>query len=372
MIIGVNARLLYSEKLEGISRYIYETTKEMAINHPEDLFILYHDRPITHPFNFPPNIIQKVVWLPTRHPILWWLWFEWLLPLRLKKDKVDVFYSGDGYLSLRSKLPTLMVTHDLAYLHYPKHLGWAIRTYYQYYIPKFHVRANTIIAVSKTTKEDIIQRFGLKEDKIVIAYNSVRELPSINPTQIRFNILEIVNQKTPYFLFVGALHPRKNIVKMCHAFTHFKQNQDLPCKLIIAGRHAWKSDSIQKAMDTDSDIIYLGSINEDEKQFLLKNASAMLYISLFEGFGIPILEAFNSKTPVITSNVSSMPEVAGNAGILVDPNDIEEISIALGEVLKQNLRKQLIEKGQQRLNLFSWKTSANKIYQSLLHIKNNP
>ena len=124
MRIGVNARLLLSENMEGIPRFTFETTRQMALDHPDDDFILFFDRKVKSNFDFPPNVQKIVIPLQARHPVLWYIWFELLVPLYLKKHQIDVFYSADGYLSLRTGIHTVMVMHDLAYLHFPSHISF--------------------------------------------------------------------------------------------------------------------------------------------------------------------------------------------------------------------------------------------------------
>lgn len=364
MVVGVNARLLYSSHLEGVARYIFETTCEMAKKHPEDTFILYFDRKIESDFVYPDNVLIKIVYLPTRHPILWKIWFNWLLPFRFKLDKIDVFYSGDGFISMGTNVPQVMVTHDLAYLHYPEQISKPSLEFYKKYLHLFHQTASKIIAVSEYTRKDIASKYHMSDKKISVAFNGVRET-TINNDNLRPEFKSQVPIDKGYFCYVGALHPRKNIVVLCKAFEQFKKKSNHSCKLLIAGRLAWHTNEIQDAFSKHKDIIYLGPINEDEKYYLLQNSIGLAYISLFEGFGIPILEAFRMGTGVITSHVSSMPEVAGDAAILVDPNDLEEISEGFKTLLNNEIRNQLILNGKNRLKLFSWEKSANIIYTEI-------
>jgi glycosyltransferase involved in cell wall biosynthesis len=364
MNIGVNARTLLFNPLEGIPRYIYETTVEMAKNHPEDTFILYYDRPITNDLPFPANVQKKVLHLPSRHPLLWFLWFEILIPRALKRDKIDVFYSGDGYISLRTSVPQIMVTHDLAYLHYPEHIPASALMYFRMFVRKFHQKANAVIAVSEATKLDIIRQYGIPENKITVVYNAVSLYHPDDgmPKSLKKDITDL---SSPFFFFIGALHPRKNIINMCEAFHHFKLKTNFPHKLVIAGRYAWKSEKIRNKVESTPDVIYIGTVGEDEKYFLYKKSTALLYLSLFEGFGIPILEAMSSQTPVITSNISSMPEVAGEAAILADPMNVDEIAVAMELICDPAVREKFKMAGSKRVQHFTWSASASVIYSLL-------
>ena len=370
MLIGVNARLLYSDTLEGIARYIYETTLEMAYTHPEDNFILYFDRKPSGHLSFPKNVSCKVIYLPTRHPILWKIWFDWLLPKQIKKDLVDVFYSGDGYVSLRSDIPQVIVTHDLAYKHYPEQISPAILRYYRKYIPLFHQKAKHVIAVSQYTKNEIQSFFDIPEAKISVAYNAIRPETS-SDALVKEHFKQKISASTPYFCYVGAIHPRKNVTTLCKAFQLFKTRTGSNAKLLLAGRMAWMTENIKKILQKNDDIIYLGVITEVEKSLLLQNSLALVYISLFEGFGIPILEAMHANTPVITSNITSMPEVAGQAAILVSPWDVSEIAEAFSTVLDSEIRKKYIDLGKQRVPSFHWIKTGEIIYQALKKSSSN-
>jgi len=365
MRIGVNVRLLLSENMEGIPRFIYETTRQMAHDHPQDDFILFFDRKVDVDFGFPPNVKSVVVPWQARHPILWIWWFEVMIPIYLWWYNVDVFYSGDGYLSLRTKIPTVMVLHDLAYIHYPEHVGRSSLGYYKKYVPRYLYKADQIIAVSEFVKKDIINQFNISPEKIKVAFNAVS--PRIDVSNIVLpETLSFAINNQPYFLYVGALHPRKNITKLIDAFLIFNEKNKHSFKLVLAGRLAWKTDEIEKAIQSSPDIIHAGMVSEKVKYKLIGDTLAMVYISVFEGFGIPLLEAMKMGTPVITSSVTSMPEVAGDAAILVNPTDTNDIASAMEMMVKdETVRRNLSKKGLIRYQDFSWKVSADTIYDAL-------
>lgn len=365
MVIGVNGRLLYQDTLEGIHRYVYETTVHMARMHPETTFIVYLDRKTKTSLPYPANIQFKTINLPTRHPLLWLIWFELLLPIHLYLDKVDVFYSGDGFLSLLTQKPQVLVTHDLAFCHYPEHIPFFHLWYHRRFIKRFHKKAKDIIAVSHATKEDIIKQFGVHRNKITVAYNAVNHGVTKSEDFISDDVFTLVHDGNPYFFSIGAIHPRKNIKRICEAFSFCKKKYSLPHKLVIAGRFAWKSSRIKKEMESTPGVVFIGSINDAEKSYLYQHATALLYISLFEGFGIPILEAMRAGCPVVTSSTSSMPEVAGNAAILADPLDIQSISDAIYRMTNPEEREFFIRLGSERVQEFAWENTAEIIYRKL-------
>lgn len=366
MRIAVNARVLQKGRMEGVARYIYEVTRRMVINHPEHEFIFFFDRPYDDEFVFAENVTAVQIGVPARLPILFKLWFEYSVNKALKKYKADVFFSGDAYLSLRSNVPAVMVSHDLAYMHYPEHLPGHHLRYYRKYFPKFHKRADAIIAVSEATKADIVNQFDISPDKITVGYNASPKGFSPVDESTKEKTRKKYSDGKPYFIYLGSLHPRKNIVKLIEAFSTYKEKHDSDRHLVIVGRPAWNFDQIQKAYDRSSykkDIHMYHDIKEEAK-IMLASAEALIYISTFEGFGIPILEAFSSGVPVITSNVSSMPEVAGDAALLVDPNSEKEIVLAMNKVVNDKVAvAELISKGHIRTKSFDWDRTATEIWK---------
>ena len=219
--------------------------------------------------------------------------------------------------------------------------------------------------MSEFSKQDIIEKYGVEPEKINVVYNGANEgfkpLSEDEKTLIR-------NQYTSgyqYFMFVGSLHPRKNLARLFPAYDLFKERTGSDVKLLIVGEKRWWTESIQKAYETmrhKDDVVFVGHLQIDDLQRVTAAALASVYVSYFEGFGIPIVEAYKCDVPVITSNVTSMPEVAGDAALLVDPFSIESISSALELVMDENVRNSLIEKGRIRRNDFSWDKAAEQWY----------
>ncbi len=368
MKIAVNTRLLLPHRMEGIARYIYENLRHMVLANPQDEFHFIFDRQYDASFIFADNIIPHVLGPQSRHPILWYYWFEISMPALLKKISADVFFSGDMYLSMKSKVPTLMVSHDLNYEHYPQFLRWSHRKYMQHYSKKYHLKANHLVAVSQATKQDIISTYHIPEDKISVAHNAAPEFfKPIEDNSIR-EVKANLTDGQDFFIYVGSLHPRKNVAGLLLAFDKFKKQTSKPHKLVVYGRQAFKTGKIfdtYNQLVNKNDVVFI-SDNEMNLPEVMASATALCYVSYFEGFGIPILEAFQSETAVITSNVSSMPEVAGDAALLVDPYDISSIADAMSLITSdKNLRSDLVVKGKLQRAKFSWKESAAIIYREL-------
>ncbi|MDF1696535.1 MAG: glycosyltransferase family 1 protein [Saprospiraceae bacterium] len=373
MKIAVNARELLKGRMEGIGRYIFETTRRMVLDHPEDEFYFFFDRAYDSSFIFADNVFPVVVHPQARHPILWYLWFEWVVPYYLKKYNIDVFYSGDTYASMKTLVPTLIVCHDIAYKHYPNHLRQSHKKYYQNNFPKFHKKAEHIVAVSSFTKNDIIDTYAISPEKVSIGYNATPQGFTPLDSSTKEKIREDLTEGKPYFIYVGSLHPRKNVVNLIKAFDHFKKKYKTDHKLVLVGRMAWKNEELKKTYETTAHrdaILFTGHISNAQLPQYLAAADALTYVSVFEGFGIPILEGMSSGTPVITSNVSSMPEVAGDAALLIDPHNPISIAEGMFEITSNpDLREKLIEKGMERAKEFSWKKTADHIYTQLKKIK---
>ena len=371
--IAVNTRFLLKDKLEGIGLYTLEVVKRMAAAHPEDEFIFFFDRPFDPSFVFSKNITPVVLSPPARHPLLFIAWFEWSVNRALKKYKADVFLSPDNFLSLSTAIPTVLIVHDIAFTHFSENDKWINRQYYKFFTPRFLKRANTILAVSEFTKQDILSKFSFVEkNKIKVAYNGCREI--FQPLDfIQKEEKNTQNTEGPlFFLFVGAVHPRKNVHTLIQAFDLFKKRTKSNVQLMLCGRFAWQTGAVKSAYDAATfkqDIIFKGYVEDKEVVKLTASALAVTYISLFEGFGVPLLEAMNCDTPIITSNVSSMPEVVGDAAILVNPESIEAIADAMQQVFEnENLREKLIVQGRIQRAKFDWDKTADIVYSELKNI----
>jgi glycosyltransferase involved in cell wall biosynthesis len=369
MKIAVNTRLLLKNKLEGIGWFTFETLKRITTQHPEHEFYFIFDREYSDEFIFSDNITPIVTHPQARHPILYYIYFEYSIPRILKKLKPDLFLSPDGYLSLSGNTKMLNVFHDLNFEHYPEDLPFAERKYYRHFFPKYAQKANRIATVSEYSKSDIVKQYGVSPDKIDVVYNGANE----NFKPIADNEKQSVREKhtdgNPYFLFVGALHPRKNLVNLFKAFDKFKQESKNSEKLLIVGEKKWWTDDIKMAygeMKNREDVIFSGRLEFADLQRVLAAALALVYVSYFEGFGIPIVEAFYTETPVITSNVTSMPEIAGGAALLVDPFSIDSICGQMKKMASDSeLQNALIEKGRERRKEFTWQKSADRLWDSI-------
>ena len=369
MKIAVNTRLLLPDRLDGIGRFTCETLRIITQSHPEHEFLFLFDRKFHESFIFSENIRPIVAPPQARHPLLFLAWFELSLPYLFNKLKPDLFLSPDGFLSLNTRVPSVAVIHDLNFEHFPADIPWAERTYYLRMFPKFARKAVRLATVSEYSKQDIHQLYKIPENRIDVVYNG----SSSNFRPLSSERKETVRRKftggNEYFIFVGSLHPRKNLVNLFKAFDQFKDNDPSTVKLVIAGARMWWTDEIRQAyegMQHRQEVIFTGRVIDQDLADLMASAMALTYVSIFEGFGIPILEAFSCNTPVITSGNTSMPEVAGDAALLVNPFSVESISGAMRLMARDPLiRASLSEKGRKQGEMFSWEATAEKLWNTI-------
>jgi glycosyltransferase involved in cell wall biosynthesis len=367
--IVFNTRLLLKGRLEGIGWFALETLKHITQSHPEHTFYFVFDRPFDPAFIFSDNVKPIVIGPQARHPVLFYLWFEYSIPKILKKVKADIFVSPDGYLSLAAKVPQLAVIHDLNFEHYPDDLPWIITRYYKYFFPRFAAKAKRIATVSEFSKKDIQEKYKIPESKIDVVYNGVNEMfHPISSVEIKA-VKEKYTGGSDYFIFIGALLPRKNLKNLFLAFDVFRKRSNYQHKLLIVGARKWWTNELEHVfsnMEYKEDVFFIGRLDEEDLNTILAGATALTYVSYFEGFGIPILEAFRCGVPVITSNVTSMPEVAGNAALLIDPFKPESIADAMQKIASDPKQCEiLLQNASVKQKEFSWERSAKLLWASI-------
>jgi len=369
MKIAVNTRLLLKNKMEGIGVHALNVLQRITVNHPEHQFLFLFDRKYDEEFIFSSNITPVALIPQARHPFLYYWWFEHSVARVLNQVKPDVFYSPDGFLSLNTKVPSVPVIHDLNYEHYPKDLPRLTSWYYRHYSPLFAAKAARILTVSEFSKQDITEQYDIPVDKIDVVYNAAdshyKRVDENEKTETRNKYAN----GAEYFLYVSALHPRKNVKRLLEAFDKVKETSGSPIKLVLVGPHYFKNsemDEVYQQMKFKDDVIFTGRMNVDELSKIMGAAFSLVYVSYFEGFGIPLVEAMQCDVPVIASNITSIPEITKDAARMVDPFSVDSIKEGMLEVLKNaELRQQLIEKGRERCSFFSWDKTAELTWQSL-------
>ena len=285
------------------------------------------------------------------------LWENLILPEVIKKRKIDLLHAAGFTLPGRISCKSVITIFDMTFFTMPQlHLASKV-AYFQKMIPVALKKADKIIAISKQTKNDIINTFGVEQDKIRVIYiGAGKEFRVISDKDAVEGIKQKYGLPKKYILFVGTIEPRKNIKGLIHAYAVLK-NKGYEHKLVIVGKRGWHYSDIFEAvrrLKLNSDVIFTDYVLGQDLPFIYNGASIFVYPSFYEGFGIPVLEAMSCGIPVVTSNVSSLPEITGEATLLINPMDIEDISISIDKILRDaHLANVLVKKGLDRASLFS-------------------
>jgi len=367
--IAVNTRLLIPGKLDGIGWFTYETLKRITASHPEVDFIFLFDRKYSSEVVFGDNVTPVVLGPPTRHPVLWYVWFQWRIKIFLKRESPDLFLSTDGFIPLSGKTPSLSVIHDINFVHRPGDLPWLVRKYYRYFFPRFANRAARIVTVSEYSRRDIINQYDVAEEKIDLAYNGVSEMFHPLTEDEAKNVRKEYTGGAPYFVFVGNIHPRKNITNLLKAFQLFKEENKANYKLVLVGEKSFLTGPMEEQLETMNnkhDVIFTGRLSPVQLNNVVGAAWAMTFVPYFEGFGIPVLEAMKCDIPVITTNVTSLPEIAGDAALFVSPDSPGSIRDGMIRIVREGeLRNELIRRGRERRGFFNWDRTSENLWNSM-------
>jgi len=277
----------------------------------------------------------------------------------------DIVHGTDHIVYPCQKSFKVMTIHDLTFIKYPEYVPLIVKTYTER-IKRCLKWTDLIITMAETTKEDIVHYLQVNPHKIWV-------IPLASRYSIQENLKTSPTDEQPYILFVGTFEPRKNIKTLVLAFDYLKKKFDLPHRLVLIGKKGWGYESILKCIENSAykkDIYHLNYLADELVAQFYQHAEVFVYPSFYEGFGLPVLEAMNLGTPVITSNVSSLPEVVDSAAITINPQDFIELAEAIFKVLSNDdLRKQLILDGRTRAQRFSWEKTAKQTleaYYSLL------
>jgi len=352
----------------GIGRYTRELLGAIAAaDHQTQyrIFFASRDRPRPLP-PLGPNF--HVTSLPFHDIWLARLWHRVRAPLPVEwiTGPIDIFHSPDFTLPpVRRSTRTLLTVHDLSFVRDPGSAAPGLLHYLSSVVPRSVARADHILAVSQATRADLIELYHTPPHKISVLYNGVNEAfkPVANPARLQAVRAKYGIGPTPFILAVGTLQPRKNYARLIQALARLRHT-DL--KLVIAGGQGWLFDAIFAEvgrLGLSRRVIFPGFVADADLPALYSAARVVAYPSLYEGFGLTILEAMACGTPVVTSTASSMPEVAGDAALLVSPTDVEALEAALDKALTdENLRADLIAKGYGRVREFSWGESAKQLF----------
>ena len=321
-----------------------------------------------------------------RHRYRPWPWefsrTHWLLPRAIQKAGIDLLHSTTQRMPVRPSCSyaTVLTVLDLVSTFGMSHkLRWRpIKRWVAHDLWfKWACRqADRILTLSDSTRQDVIKWSGVEERKVVVAHCGCGpEFKPIHRHHFPEDVQRILSEKLPkkFILYLGTFEPRKNVLGIVKAFARLKSETGLPHRLVLAGREDRDSQTIRKAareLGVLDEIVFLGFVPEKQLPFLYNLADVFVFPSFCEGFGLPVLEAMACGTPVITSNVSSLPEVVGDAGVTVSPSDVDSLSEAMVELLKRNeMRSQLSQRGLERAKMFKWENMASitlRVYEEVL------
>jgi glycosyltransferase involved in cell wall biosynthesis len=370
MRIAVNTRFWAYDYSEGYGNFTREICSRLVQHHPDATFIFISDKPFSIQHKFPANVTTVVIRPAARHPLLWKYWYDYLIPRVLKKYKADVFFTPYGFCSLRTNVPQCLVIHDLAFLHFPHFIPNSHLWYYKRFTPLMVRKANQIITVSNYSKREILKQYPYANGKLQVVYNAVSDRFQPVDLSAKEKIKLKYAEGKEYFICVGSIHPRKNLINLLKAFSWFKKRQQTNMQLLIAGRLAWRYEQFLEKLDSfkyKKDVKLLGYISSAELPALVGSAYGLVYPSFFEGFGLPILEAMQSGVPVISSNRGALPEIAANVSLFCDPENPEDIGKKMSQLfIDESLRNSLVNQGFVRAGTFNWSASAEKVWETLM------
>jgi glycosyltransferase involved in cell wall biosynthesis len=366
MIIGLDASRAVTGQRTGTEAYAYFLIKALLAHtavSPRHTLRLYYNQP-PPPDLFPPyaHLEQRVIPFPR-------LWTHLRLGWELQRDPPDFFFTPAHVIPWSYHGPCAATIHDLGYHHFPEAHPRRQLAYLRWSTRHNGRRSRLIIADSAATKADLVELDGVDPAKIAVVYPGID--PLLQPVSDEHVLARVWAQygiKPPYFIYLSTLQPRKNLIRLLQAFAA----ADLPHQLVLAGRRGWLAEPIlaaHAALPTAvrRRVLLPGFIPDADKAPLLSGAAALVYPSLYEGFGFPVLEAQACGTPVITAAGSSLPEVAGDGALFVDPQQTTALTVALERIADDNiLRAALIAAGRANAARFSWEKTAAQLWTLLL------
>jgi glycosyltransferase involved in cell wall biosynthesis len=358
MRVGIDARLVYYSQA-GIGQYIIHLVKGLASVDQENEYVLLQSRKDDTDILEQPNFKRVSLWTPSHHRLE-----RYSLNVELMRLGLDVLHSPDFIPPHRPSCRSVITVHDLAFLLYPHFLTKESARYYGH-IDQAVRWTDHIIAVSESTRRDTIQHLGVPEDKITVVYEAAN--PIYRPVD-RAEAQEQVRNRTgvdgPYVLFVGTIEPRKNVPTLLRALWQLGQCYKQDVRLVLAGGRGWLFEdafAVVEELDLQDRVHFVGRVSSEDLLYLYNAADLLTLPAFYEGFGLPPLEAMACGLPVVVSNVASLPEVVGDAGLLVDPHDVDELTVAMWRVLNDDaLRQEMREKGLRQATRFSWERAARE------------
>lgn len=367
MRIGIDARML---RYSGIGKYIQNLIENLAKIDRKNQYILFCKETDLKSCKIDQkNFNFRVVKTP-----LFSLSEQMVLPIKIKKNRLDIFHAPHFNIPLFSPIKKVVTIYDLIPLIFPRaRSSWLSRAYYRFMNSQVVKRARKIITVSENTERDLLKFFKVPEGKIEVIYGAASErFRPVNDAKPLKEIKKKFSITKEFLLYVGLRERRKNLVSLIKVLEILRRKMDFDIQLVMVGKEDPRFTQVEetaKELDLVEEVLSLGEVSNEDLVLLYNAAQIFLFPSLYEGFGLPPLEAMACGTPVISSNTSSLSEVLGDAAILIDPNDTNKWVEKIREVLtNEDLRKKLKHKGLERVKKFSWEKAARdtlRIYENL-------
>jgi glycosyltransferase involved in cell wall biosynthesis len=384
MKIGIDIRCLIEGRRTGVEEYTINLLKNLFERDQKNEYVLFFNSFRNNRVNLAwirkyPNVKVKIFFFPNKllNFLFWYL--KWPHMDKMLGG-VDVFFAPNiNFVSVSKKVKLLVTFHDLSFEIFPETFSFKRRMWHMFVNPKkLAGRANRIVSVSSSTKDDLVNYYGIDEKKIDVIYNGIsNEFGGVNRNDPR--LLEIKDKyKLPFnfILYFGTIEPRKNIVGIVRAYNYLRDLNNRKIgrfKLVIAGESGWKAREIYDEIRNSkyqNDIMVINSVLNQDKPFLYRLASVFVYPSFFEGFGFPPLEAMSSGVPTVVSNSSSLPETVGASAIMIDSDKPDEIALAIKElIVNGNLRRKMQDRGSIQVRNFNWKKTAQEFLKVLEGMK---
>jgi glycosyltransferase involved in cell wall biosynthesis len=374
MRIGIDARWLSIDK-GGVGRYTRELLLNLGKIDKDNEYYIYTCGSGIQP-HLPDNYLINTKSPLFEKAMLWYL----SLPKDLKHDKVDLFHSPSYFLPFVNVCKSIITVHDVIPILFPEWRSFKDRLLWRLALQASIKEADKIIAPSLSTQKDVINTYSVSEEKIQVIYPGVDD--TFRPVlDASYKIERKYSIKVPFILYLGPIRIRRNVHRLLIAFRKLKKKYSVNCKLVLIGnaeggldrRYLTFVKKLISHLDIGAEIIHLNRVPENDLPLFYSASELFVYPSLYEGFGLPLLEAMACGTPVITSNVSSMPEVVGNAGIMVDPRDVGALANSMYEILSNiDLKTKLIDMGIRRSRYFTWNETAKrtlKVYEEVMNGK---
>ncbi len=360
---------MFPGQTEEQGTFLQDIFLRLVKQYPQHRFYFLYDRENKQELLFSSNSEAVIIKPLANTPFLWSFWLNWKAPAFLKKIKADVFVSADGFCSLRTNVPQCIVVHDLAFLHNPKVLSKSQLKFCKSNTKKFFDKAKVIATVSEFTKQDICKHYLVNEQKVHIVYNGVNEIFQPLVYEQKNRVKEKFTSNCEYFIYRELGNEGKNLINLLKAFSVFKKKQKSNMKLVVCYNQEHGGDDFLRLLKTfkfRNDVVLTGALSKAEIAELLASAYALVYPSLFDGFGVPPQEALHCEVPAIVSRTGALQEIGGNAYLYVNPEDFEDIAAKMILLYKdETLRSKLVENGKQRLHLFSLQQTAAKMWECI-------